>query len=101
MSRNVDEWDFEVIIRDARRHPEVDEEVYAKLLMIQTHPDCIGHIFRTEEFADWVKGWSITSYDGHGYFVNINGEDGPMVCFNVKKILERAKEYPFVRWCNK
>lgn len=101
MFKDFLEWDLKVIIRDARAHPEIDEELYAKLLMIQTDPDCIGHIFRTEEFAEWVKTGFISSYDGMGYFVNIEGKDGPAVGFNPKKIRNMAKEYPFVRWCNR
>lgn len=101
MVGNISEWDFEVIIRDARKHPEISEKVYARQLMIQTAPNTIGLILRTEHFAEWVKSGTVTSYDGHGYFVDNDGVDGPMVSFNQKQILNKAETYPYVRWCNK
>ncbi len=101
MFRLVSEWDLKIIIQDARAHPEISEELYAKLLMIQTDPSCIGHIFRTEEFAEWVSNDSITADDGIGYFVTLNGEKGPEVNFSPESIVTFAKQYPFVRWCNK
>ncbi len=101
MYRNVSEWDFEVILRDARKHPEIDEEFYAKQLMILTDPACIGIILRNGHFAEWVKDGFVTSYDGHGYFVDKDGKDGPMVMFDPKKIRAKEKDYPYVRWCNK
>ena len=101
MYRNVSEWDLKVIIRDARKHPEIDEEFYAKQLMLQTHPNTIGIVLRTGHFAEWVKGGFVTAYDGHGYFVDKDGKDGPMVGFNPTTICAKAKNYPWVRWCNK
>ena len=101
MYRNVSEWDFEVIIRDARKHPEIDVEFYAKQLMLLTDPNTIGIILRNGHFAEWVQGGFVTAYDGHGYFVDKDGKDGPMVCFNPTKIRAKAQEYPYVRWCNK
>ena len=101
MYQNTSTWDFEVIVGYARRHPEIATEDIAKQLMLQTHPNTIGIVLRTEHFAEWVKGGFVTAYDGHGYFVNAEGKDGPMVGFNPTTIKTKAKDYPYVRWCNK
>lgn len=101
MHRNVCAWDLEVILRDARAHPEIDEEFFAKQIMFTTHPDTIGIVLRNGHFAEWVEDGFVTAYDGVGYFVDKDGNDGPQVCFNPKTIRTKAKEYPYVRWCNK
>lgn len=98
---NACTWDIEVILRDARKHPEIDEELYAKQILKQCDPDTIGLILRAEHFAEWVKDGFITSYDGHGYYLNPDFTDAGYVDINAKKILAKAKDFPYVRWCNK
>lgn len=104
-------WELECILRDAREHPEIDEEFYAKQIEIQMNPNTIGFILRTGDFADWVERGSLTSYDGWGYFCDnsgndvdyeyIDGETHHHVPMDPEFVRTVADKYPYVRWCNK
>lgn len=73
---------------------------YIKLIKLQVIN--FGHVMETNDFAKAIKDDCFTPFDGIGYFMNEDGiETHTAVPFNVEKILEKEKEFPYVVWYNK
>ena len=66
-------------------------------IKLNTEKDC-GFIMPIEMFLDWCIASYITSYDGVGYWTDIEGNRIMMFNFNGEELPERAV---FVDWYNR
>lgn len=85
--------------KDMEMKYEEAEEKYAQALRIQCNPDHYGYIMTREDFIEAVDSGSFIDYDGHGYFLNWDGEKQDYVHCDVKYL--QQFDYPFVEWFNK
>ena len=78
-----------------------DDEIYAQALRLQCNEDC-GDVYLHEDFFEMVNQGCITNYDGVGYLMTFEGEEGAAVNCSVFFLEKVDKEkYPFVIWFNK
>ena len=84
------------------KEEEVLEELYAQAIRIQCKEEC-GHIMVLEDFIEDVANGCFIDYDGHGYFLDFNGNRHEPLRCDVE-FLEKYSDkgdYPFVLWFNK
>ena len=75
-------------------------KLYSRAIQLQAEKGW-RFIMPSHMFYNWVSDGSFIDYDGHGYFLNWDGERQDYVRCNIDWLEDKIEQYPFVAWFNK
>lgn len=76
------------------------EELYAQNIRLQCKEQ-YGYVLTLDDFIENVRCTCFTDYDGHGYFLDKNGERYGYIRCDVKWLEKYKPTFTYVLWFNK